>query len=174
MASIRLGLIPISVFLLPAWSAAQSEGTLADDLEQCQTITHSADRLACYDRVSKPEPATTEAPQEEQHEEQNATDANTTETAEPDSEEGALTDDTGLPKSADDFKPIAVTVTRCSEGHNRQFYFYFDNGQAWKYIGGKTLRYRDCDRPATLREDGLGFSLQLDGDEARLRVQRVR
>ena len=87
---------------------------------------------------------------------------------------GELTDNVGLPKAADEYKPIPVTVVRCGKANNRKWYFYLDNGQVWQYLGSRTLRYRNCDTPGTLREDGMGFALQMDGDEAKLRVKRVR
>ena len=65
-------------------------------------------------------------------------------------------------------------MVRCGEANNRRFYFYFDNGQVWKYLGRKKLRFLDCDSQATLVEDGFGFTLKLDTDEREMRVQRVK
>ena len=80
--------------------------------------------------------------------------------------------DFGLPKANDEYASMRATVVRCQES-NYKFYFYLDNGQVWQHIGSKRLRYKDCNSPAQLNEDGLGFKLQMDGEPS-LRVKRIR
>lgn len=176
---------------------AQSESDSMQELRQCREHEKPEIRLACYDRITVSTAATElqpavveEVPPEPelQHDgamEQESVGEPTTAaasqavdseevSAEPESQYAELTDDIGLPKTGDANKPILAYVARCGEANNRKFYFYLDNGQIWQYIGGRRLRYKSCDTPATLTEDGLGFMLQMDGESRRLRVQRVK
>ena len=172
MARIYL-LIFVGAALLPAASVyAQSDGRSTDGIAECREFADAEARLACYDRIGKTASG---------NKEQSEPGENVAETPEPgmaeiekgDSGYGVLSDDTGLPQSADANKPIPVTISKCGEATNFKFYFYFDNGQVWRYIGGKKLRYRGCEGAAILVEDRLGFSLQMEGDNARLRVKRI-
>ena len=184
MTSIYLGLVTGTVVLLLTTPAhAQSNSAATESIEQCRKIADVTDRLDCYDRIGESEIATHPAPEnqdvaapgpEPMDTEQVSPGPETSEIAVEDAEYGVLADDVGLPKSSDAYKPIPVTVTRCGKANNRKWYFYFDNGQVWKYIGSRTLRYRSCNTPAKLVEDGFGFTLQMDGDKAKLRVDRVR
>jgi hypothetical protein len=171
------------VLLLAAPSHAQNDSAATDYIERCRTIADVMDRLACYDRIGAPDTAPATAPEaredsmpetEAAHSDEGSQDPEAAVTATDDIEYGDLTDDVGLAKRADAFKPILVTVTRCSQANNRKWYFYLDNGQVWQYMGARTLRYRRCDTPGKLIEDSLGFSLQMDGDTAKHRVKRVR
>jgi hypothetical protein len=167
------------LFTVPGHTANDCVAT--EEIERCRTIADVVDRLACYDRIGRPETAPThalEAPGDSIPEpipmDQDSQDLEFPAVAAEDTEYGELTDDVGLPKSADDYKPIPVTVVRCGQSNDHKWYFYFDNGQVWKYLGARTLRYRDCNTPGMLIEDGLGFALQMDADKAKLRVKRVR
>jgi hypothetical protein len=77
-----------------------------------------------------------------------------------------------LPKEDGAYDSISATVVRCQE-NNYKFYFYLDNGQVWQHIGSKRLRYKSCNSPAKLSQDGLGFRLEMEGEPS-LRVKRVR
>jgi hypothetical protein len=182
MASNNLGFVTGAVaLLLTVPGHAENDGVATEAIERCRTIADDVHRLACYDRIGRPETAPThalEAPGDSVPEplpkDQGAQVLGSPVVAAEDTEYGELTDDVGLPKSADDYKPIPVTVVRCEQSNNRKWYFYFDNGQVWKYLGAQTLRYRGCSTPGMLIEDGLGFALQMDADTAKLRVKRVR
>lgn len=175
--------------MFSATALTQVEETITEKLDRCRDLTNAMARLGCYDRIGEPRAASQPAPK-------NHVDTETGLDAAPDSElvrddsaspapkasEGAfedteygeLTDNIGLPKSADAYKPISVTIANCGKTNNRKWYFYFDNGQVWQYIGARSLRYRRCNTPAILEEDTLGFVLHMEGDTARLRVKRVR
>ena len=158
MASNNLRIVTGAVALLLAVPGqSQNSDVLSEDIERCRAITDVLQRLACYDNIGTPGTAPTQTLE-----------------APGDSEYGELTDDVGLPKSADDYKPIRVTVVQCGESKNRKYYFYFKNGQAWQYLGARAPRYRSCNKPATLTEDSMGFSLQMDEDKLKHRVKRVR
>ena len=188
MAGINLGLFTGAVaLLLAAPGHAQNEGASTEDIERCRTIADVTERLACYDRIGKPETTPEPAPEARENstpdpkpvpvptptdEGSQGTDDSVVATE--DTKYGELTDDVGLPKSADDYRPIPVTVSRCTKASNHKWYFYLDNGQVWQYLGARTLRYKECNTPGQLIEDRLGFSLQMDGDTAKHRVKRVR
>ena len=125
-----------------------------------------------------PQPATAEVPESAARQQPQPAEASLPveppPAAAPEEQYQELTDDVGLPKSDDSLQTIRATVARCGEASNRRFYFYFDNGQVWKYLGRKKLRFLDCDNQASLIEDGWGFKLKLDGDERPMRVQRVK
>ncbi len=190
MTSIYARLFTGATFLFFSMSAlTQIDESSIENIERCRKLIDSTARLACYDVIGEPKAATQPSP--------NSTDYTETgldaapeaefvreETAPPDPQAdddafkdtkyGELTDDIGLPKSAEAYKPIFVTVVRCDKANNRKWYFHFDNGQVWQYIGARPLRYRTCNTPATLNEDALGFALQMEGDTSKLRVKRVR
>ncbi len=190
MASIHSRLITGAVILsLTTPAHAQSDSAATEDIEQCRQIADVMERLACYDRIGEREIATRPAPEnqglvvpeaetsaatEPGYTEQVAPEAEISEAADEDTEYGVLTDDVGLPKSSDDYKPILVTVVRCNKGNDYKWYFYLENGQVWKYLGTRTLRYRSCNAPAKLIEDSFGFTLQMNGEKLKHRVQRVR
>ncbi len=151
-------------------SAAQSGDKLSDALQQCRQYADRNERLDCYDAIGikavtvehatpdavpEPDPAPAIAP----------ADAPAPQ---------AVADNIGLPKPVAEYESVRANVVRCGKANDHRFYFYFDNGQVWKYLGNRHLRYRNCDSPATLYEDGFGFALQLDGEKRKLRVQRVK
>lgn len=192
MTKFHLGLIAGAVALALA-APARTETAAGPDksIEQCRDIADASARLECYDRASETGVVRDEAPVIPETKDQGADPkatietATTDDTAGPASPEhveaateapasGVLTDDTGLPKPADAYQPIPVTVSRCTQASNHKWYFYLDNGQVWQYLGARPLRYRECNTPGQLIEDRLGFSLQMDGDAAKLRVKRVR
>jgi hypothetical protein len=182
MASNNLRFITGAVaLLLTVLGHAENDCVEAEGIERCRTIADVLARLACYDRIGRPEAAPTralEVPGDSVPEPlpmgQDSQDPEIPVVAAEDTEYRELTDDVGLPKSADDYKPIPVTVVRCGQSNNRKWYFYFDNGQVWQYLGARVLRYRGCNTPGVLIEDGMGFALQMEADEAKLRVKRVR
>ena len=170
---------------------AQQDNVSMQELQQCRDLQDPAERMACYDNIgaaaapapaapppveavspAAAEPAAT--PPVEQPAPAEAAETTTAAPAAAAEEYGELTDDVGLPKSGEDLQLMRATVARCGEANNRRFYFYFDNGQVWKYLGRKKLRFLDCENQATLIEDGFGFTLKIDGDEREMRVQRVK
>lgn len=162
-----------SVLLLAASVYAQSDDHSKGRVEQCRKLADAEARLACYDRIGRSDPAGVDE-RESRPDAAPESDPSSTGPETEGSGYGTLTEDTGLTKAAAVNKPIPVTVSRCGEATNFKFYFYLDNGQVWRYIGGGKLRLRSCDGAAFLVEDRFGYTLQLDGDSARLRVKRVK
>lgn len=186
MTKYQLGLIAVAANLaLAAPGQAQSAGESVEGIEKCRNIANASERLDCYDRVHEledaagPVPSTPASTREGSGSETtgataSSPDKEVSDVAADQPEYGVLTDDTGMTKPDDAYKPIPVTITRCGQANNRKWYFYLDNGQVWQYLGARTLRYKSCDTPGQLTEDRLGFSLQMNGNTAKHRVRRVR
>lgn len=175
MNRLILGVATGAMLLCSAPPLAASETVSVDELFECREIADSEQRLACYDGIGKPAPAIEPAAGDAEPPVQDRGAAAAVVAAgevEPDYRE--LTDDVGLPRTDEDSQRIRATVVRCGQANNRKFYFYFDNGQVWEYIGGQRLRYKNCDTQASLVEDGLGFKMRLDGKPLELRVRRVK
>lgn len=152
---------------------AQNDSVSMQEIRQCREHTDLVQRLACYDQIGKPAPVVETPAVPADAESPAAAAADVPQEVERVSQHPMPSDDFGLPKSEDALESIRATVVRCGEANDRRFYFYLDNGQVWKYLGGKYLRYKSCNSPATLSEDSLGFKLQMDGKPS-LRVKRVR
>ena len=154
---------------------AQNDSVSMEELRQCREYSDLEQRLACYDQIGKPAPVveTPAVPADAASPAATAAAADVPQEVKRVSQHPVPSDDFGLPKSEDALESIRATVVRCGEANDHRFYFYLDNGQVWKYLGGKYLKYKSCDSPVTLSEDSLGFKLQMDGKSS-LRVKRVR
>ena len=154
---------------------AQNDSVSIQQLRQCREYTDAEKRITCYDRIGEPAPVADKptVPADTETSAAAIAAADVPQEIEPDSQGPESSHDFGLPKSEDDFETIHANVVRCGEANNRKFYFYFDNGQVWKYLGGKKLRYRTCSFPAALTEDSFGFTLRIE-EKSSLRVQRVK
>ena len=163
------------LILISAPLPAHNSSVSMQQLRQCREYSDNGKRLACYDRIGDPAPVaeTPTTPADTESTVDTVGSAEGPREVDRDLEHSEPADDFGFPKSEDALETNRATVVRCGESNNRKFYFYFDNGQAWQYLGGKRLRYTSCNSPATLREDSFGFTLQIDGKPS-LRVQRVR
>ena len=178
-----------AVMLLVAVSLS-AEDNLKEELELCRSIADSGGRLLCYDRIGRPPPAAAPVAAPAVVPEaaapavvpEAAAPAVVPEAAAPavksatdDAQNEEPPDDFGLPKAEDDPRnTILETIERCGEANDRRFYFYFENGQIWKYLGTKKLRIRDCNRSGRITEDEFGYALRIEGDNRSLRVKRVR
>jgi hypothetical protein len=188
-----LGTSAITMLLLISLPLpAQNDSDAMQQLLKCREFSDIEKRAACYDDIGEVAPIAeapaisadevapiAEAPAIPAEMETAAAAVVTTaamdapEDTELEAPSDEPADDIGLPKSEDELVSIRTTVVRCGQANDYRFYFYLDNGQVWKYLGGDQLRYRNCNTPATINEDGLGFKLKMDGKSS-LRVQRVK
>ena len=159
------------VFAMPI--AAQHHEDLMHELAQCRELDADDMRLICYERIGESASVVDTTTAKSEAPPVNETTARV-DVQEQDSQYGELTDDIGLPKTADDANIVQATISNCGLASNRIFYFYFENGQIWKYIGNKKLKYRDCNREAKIIADRFGFGLQIEGETRSLRVMRVK
>jgi hypothetical protein len=157
-----------AVLLIASPLVAQDDSGLMDEISQCGDITDTEERLACYDRINRSDAAPADAPKPVAESPAVIAEDEVTNPA----QESPAVEEFGLPKEEEDYGGIYVNVVRCQESNHR-FYFYLDNDQVWKYIGTRNLRYKNCNSPATIKEDVLGFRLEMEGEPG-LRVQRIR
>lgn len=66
-------------------------------------------------------------------------------------------------------------VVSCRHDPNYYYSFTFDNGQIWRQIDGRRFRRpRDCEFVAIITKDKFGYKMQVEGDEHKYRVKRIR
>ena len=144
---------------------AQSVDTV-EELEVCARMTDQDARFACFDdlgeRVIQEESADEKPQQEEMHQPEAVT-AHATATQ-------PLPDDLGSPKNIQ----YSGLVTSCQQGQYDDWYFIFDNGQIWKETNKRNRRFNDCNFNVTIKKDGFGYKMQIDGEEKTIRVIRHR
>jgi len=71
-------------------------------------------------------------------------------------------------------KQYSGLVTTCQKGSDGFWYFRFENGQVWKHVNIVKGRYGDCNFNATITEERMGHKMQVDGDDSKVRVTRIR
>ena len=138
----------------------------AEELKVCASITDQDARLACFDnlgeRVLQAEPAEKAPTQEE--------------TAQPEAETASTTSVQPLPENLGDSKDIQYVglITSCKKGHYGYWYFFFDNGQVWKEVSDRNLRFKECNFNVTITRDAFGYKMTIDGAKRTIRVKRHR
>jgi len=144
---------------------AQSADTV-EELKVCARMTDQDARFACFDnlgeRVLREEPADNKPKQEKM--------------ARPEAVTATATNAQPLP---DDFGSSKIIqygglITSCKKGHYGNWYFIFDNGQVWKEVNKRNLRFKECNFNATIAKDVFGYKMQIDGVEKTIRVTRNR
>jgi hypothetical protein len=89
-----------------------------------------------------------------------------------------LPDDLGTSKFGDDQKSNSIeysgTITSCEKGAYGNWYFTFDNGQIWKEVVDRKLRFKDCNFSATITEDFFGHKMKVDAYKKPIRIKRYR
>ena len=147
----------------PAWSTETIE-----DIKACAGVTDADARLACFDklaeRVQREEPAVDPAPA----------------VAAEEPGEAALPEHLGgadFEEQAENFTTHHQgTITKCQKGRDDRWYFVFSNGQVWKQSNKERRRFKDCNFPATISQDGFGYKMEIEvqGKQNTIRVSRVK
>ena len=144
---------------------AQSVDTV-EELKVCARMTDQDARFACFDnlgeRVLREEPADKKPTQEKMAQPEAVTATATN--AQP------LPDDLGRSKSIQ----YSGLITSCQKGQYGDWYFIFDNGQVWKEVNNRNLRFKECNFNATITKDVFGYKMQIDGVEKTIRIRRTR
>lgn len=160
--------VAISTLLMAAFtsSAAAQSADIAEQVKACAGVKDQAARLACFDtlgeRVLREEPAG-RGPKPEK-------------TARPEAEAAAsaslepLPDDLGMSKNVQ----YVGWITSCRKGASDDWFFFFDNGQVWKEVNGRSRRFKECNFEATITMDGFGYKMRIDGSDRTIRVKRHR
>ena len=153
----------ITVFT--SFGVAQSVDTV-EELKVCAKMTDQDARFACFDnlgeRVLREEPADKKPTQEKM--------------AQPEAVTATATNVQPLPDDFGSSKSIQYggLITSCKKGHYGNWYFIFDNGQVWKEVNKRNLRFKECNFNATITRDAFGYKMQIDGIEKTIRVRRNR
>ena len=168
-------------------AAPAAHAHLEAELAACASLPSAIERVDCYDALaatSAPvaaEPA--EAPEIEQA--SAAPVAEPVETAAvPVAAAAASVPQDSLPDDVGGFgyeeadtksDDLQAALSSCRKGADSRWYFYFENGQVWKQVDTKNVRFRDCEqRTATLAKDAIGYKVQVDGNDRSVRVSRRR
>lgn len=171
-ANARYTIFVGAVFLF-AVLAARADESISDGLQRCRLIEGASARLACYDGLGRgqtPAPIAASASADPSSVEQSAVEQPGNKSlADPGTE--TVRGDTG-----DKYETVTIraTVTKCRQGENKKYYFYFENGQVWKQSDRKRVKFKDCNFNVTITKDFFGSKMQQDGEDRRIRITRVK
>ena len=137
----------------------------ADELKACARMTDSDARISCYEMLGNRVLG------------EDSVDA-TSEAAPKASAPAALPDNLGGEQFSDEPEPVKKEyrglVTTCQKGSDGFWYFRFENGQVWKHVNVVRRQYGDCNFYASIIEERMGHKMQIEGDDSRVRVTRIR
>jgi hypothetical protein len=63
-------------------------------------------------------------------------------------------------------------ITACTQGTDKKWYFYFENGQIWKQVSDRRLRFDECRFVATITKDMFGYKMLIEGHKRKIRISR--
>jgi len=165
MTRLNTAIFILLITVFTSSGVAQSVDTV-EELKVCARMTDQDARFACFDnlgeRVLRDEPTDKKQAQEKMAQPEAVTATATI--AQP------LPDDFGFSKSIQ----YSGLITSCEKGHYGNWYFIFDNGQVWKEVNKRNLRFKKCNFNATITKDAFGYKMQIDGVEKTIRVRRNR
>jgi len=177
MLSFLLGLTCVTTGL------AQSSDPV-DELKRCATLKDPDARFNCYEELGKQVSGEVSTDKEvavapiEAAPVEVAPVAATPVTAEATKTPAPLPDDLGGGQFSDEPEPekkeYRGLITTCKKGSDGFWYFRFENGQVWKHVNVVRRQYKDCGFQATITEERMGHKMQIDGDDSRVRVTRIR
>lgn len=153
-------------------SVAQS-ADYVDELKACTKVTERDSRFACYENLGKralQDESTTGKSSAEMKVQTEAPALDATGTA---PNAAALPADLGNTSFENPTQHRGL-ITSCKKNADEQWYFYFDNGQVWKQVDGHRHHYRKCNFYVTITNDGLGYKMQIDGKNNKVRISRRR
>ncbi len=76
-------------------------------------------------------------------------------------------------KENDQAPQLHAVVTSCKKDYYGNYSFSLDNGQIWKSMDTKKLRYRKCEFAVTISKEFMGYKMRIDGEWGRIRVRRI-
>lgn len=173
------------LLVLGAWPAMAQD---ADALAACQLVEDSEERLACYDRVLKPQeappapvaaepeaaPEPTAAPAPEPEPEPMVEAAAEKSAAASDTRD--LDDEVGKESVSNEQRDTLSArgrLANCQRGRSGKYVFWFDNGQIWRQKGNVTPNWKECNFEVTVSKDVFGYTMVRDGDSKKIRIERV-
>lgn len=154
------------------WQTSYASDINIEKLISCTKVASDTARLACFDAVTAQVSAQSETTQLS-----NEASPNSSETTNPESIT-PLPDDIGGGEfssgNEEQEKGYRGHVTDCQQAADRRWFYIFDNGQVWKQVDRRKRRHRDCDFFVTLTEDNFGYTMVIDGQDSKIRVDRRR
>ncbi|MFT4630281.1 MAG: hypothetical protein ACI9WC_001846 [Arenicella sp.] len=169
----KLGLLAILGLLCTSPSQA-SNSEIIEQLKSCAQIQQDADRVACYEQLGKsvlsvgvqaPIETATTPPQVKEIPTQVAT-------------QGVLPDSLGGGDFSDRAGVKIETnrgrVSSCKKASDRKWFYIFDNGQVWKQVDSRKRHYKSCDFFVTVSKDSFGYTMVIDGQDGKVRIDRRR
>lgn len=171
--------------LLCVTAPLQADDTIADGIQRCAAIAAPMDRLACFDTLAGvPESAPVAVPDVAESPADIASEpapdtvaAPTTEPAAPAAKTLDELDAETSPRESrdkDENLLVRARVTRCEKDARKKYYFVFENGQVWKQVSERRLRYKECEFDVTITKDFFGYKMQPDGEHRRVSIARVK
>lgn len=149
-----------------------------EQLKTCARITLDAERIACFEALGKA------ALQTEQQEDLALAETSQLKPAdkptepEPAAAVQALPDSIGGGEFAgEDGKQkqsYRGKVVSCKKSADRRWFYIFDNDQVWKQVDRRNRRHKDCNFEVTLIKDNFGYTMEIDGQDSKIRVDRRR
>ncbi len=165
MTRVNTAIFIFVIALFTSSGVAQSADTV-EEIRACAGMADQSARLACYDnlgeRVLREDPAAIEPPHEEDVQPEPVTETATI--VEP------LPDDLGKAKTVQ----YGGLITSCKKSGSGTWYFFFDNGQVWKDVDSRRLRFKECNFSATITKDAFGYKMRIDEVDKTIRVRRNR
>ncbi|MFQ3248177.1 MAG: hypothetical protein ACI9SP_004838, partial [Arenicella sp.] len=129
--------------------------SVSAQIANCATIQKDATRLRCYDSLStEMVKQKSEKPELEQ-----------------------LPEDIGGGKFDTSQREEELSrglVVSCKKSLDKKWFFIFDNGQVWKQVNADNRRYnyKGCNFYVTVKKDGFGYKMQIDGKGREIRIKR--
>ena len=133
----------------------QVKGSLLAQIANCSAIRKDATRLRCYDSLS----------------------AETVKKIGGEPELEQLPEDIGGGKFETGPRQEELNrglVVSCKKSLDKKWFFIFDNGQVWKQVNADNRRYnyKGCNFYVTVKKDGFGYKMQIDGKGREIRIKR--
>lgn len=169
------------------------EGDPIDQLIACARIGDRSERVRCYETLGRRVLSATDAVSAQV--DQPAADAGpavpSAPTSAPASAAASTSDYSPLPEVApiasndtfggerfarnenDQAPQLHAVVTSCRKDYHGDYSFSLDNGQIWKSMDSKKLRYKNCEFAVTISKEFMGYKMRVDGEWGRIRVRRI-
>ncbi len=165
MTQLQIAIFVLLVTLSTSSGAAPTTDAI-EELKACARITEQEARFACYDelgeRVLREETAESSAAQESPH--QTEAETATTTVVQP------LPDDLGSNKEIQ----YTASVTSCKQGLHGDWFFFFENGQVWKQVSNRNVRFKECNFDVMITKDRFGYRMLINAEDRTIRVKRHR
>ncbi len=188
--ALLVGPVAAAMLALGVSAIARADDSLQGELQRCASVAEATERLACYDQlagrdapvlapITEPEPVAA-PPAKAAAVITAAQEPAPVRAPKPAPVAPKTLDDIDaetVPRSTTDEQDellVRARVTRCEKDARKKYYFVFDNGQVWKQVSDKRLRYRECEFDVTITKDFFGYKMQVDGEKGRVRIDRIK